>query len=239
MLTEKPREELIAIGAGARAPQLVLQAGYTLGIAADDEEEIEGVLEDDQLLEEVTAARDQVKAAMQDRELMEQEAQEQTRQQDAKLREARVWRRKVTARARRAVRRGKKIPEELLVIGTAKSVADVTAQLTTMTATYATHVTSLGGARAQALLEKGQTLLAELSGADSAQEVARLSKLPKKVLDFYAAKGALLIGLKLINDAGQELYADDAAQAAKFNLKILYRRSGKRGGGKTEETETT
>lgn len=228
MITEKPREELITIGAKTRTPQLVQQAGYTLGMAAESEAEIEAILEDDQLVEQVEAAKERVKSAIQDRELMEQEAEEQTRQQNAVLRESRVWRRKVAARARRAVRRGKKIPDELLRIGAASSVSEVTAQLTTKTATLEAHLADMGGPRAQALLEEGLGLLAGLSGADAAQEVARFSKLPKKVLDFYAAKGELLVGLKLINDAGQELYADDPTEAARFNLKILYRRGRKR-----------
>ena len=235
MITELSREELIEMGAGLRTPYLLQQAGYTLGIAAEEEDEIEGILEEPTLVEEITAARDQVKAATGDRELMEQEAKDLTHRQNAKLVEAKVWRRKVVARAKRAKRRGKKIPEVLTVVGAGSSVPDLTAQVTAMTATMTTMLPALGGARAQALLTEGQTILTELSQADSDQEVARLSTLPQKVADFYAAKAILLTGIKLINDAGQELHADDHAQAARFNLKILHRRGGARekveGGG--------
>lgn len=241
MITELPREELIKIGSEVRTPYVLLQAGYTLGIAAEEEEEIEGILEEPTLLEEVSAARDQVKAASGDRDLMAQEAKDLTSRQDAKLAEAKVWRRKAVKRAERAQRRGKKIPEVLLVIGAASSVPDVTTQLTTMTATMETVLSDLGADRARALLTQGQTILTELSQADDEQEVARLSGLPKKVADFYAAKGLLLTGIKVINDAGQELHADDFAQASRYNLKILHRRSGKRnkGGGGDEDTGTT
>lgn len=228
MITEKSREELIEIGAKQRASYLVQQAGYTLGLAAEEEEAIEEVLEDPQLVEDVTAAMDEVKTGTQDLELMRQEAKNLTTRQDEALGEAKVWRRKAVARAKRAKRRGKNIPDELLAIGRASSVPGITEQLTVMTATFATHVADLGGPRAQALLEKGQTILTTLSTADAEQEVARLALLPEKVLRFYEAKGRLYLGIKLLNDGGHELHADDLAQAARYNLKILRRRAPKR-----------
>jgi hypothetical protein len=44
------------------------------------------------------------------------------------------------------------------------------------------------------------------------------------VANFYARKAELYIGLKIINDAGHELYAHDAASSSRFNLSLLYRR---------------
>ncbi len=231
MITEKSREELIAIGAQHRAANLVQQAGYTLGIAAEEEEEIEEVLEDPALVEDVAAARDNVKASMADRELMEQESREHTKRQNEAVRGVKVWRRKAVARAKRAARRGKDIPQELLLIGSARSVPDLIAQLTIMLALFEAHLADLGGARAQALLEEGKTLLIELGGADAAQEVALLASLPEKVRDFYAAKGLLYLGIKLINDGGHELHADSPKEAAKYNMKILYRRGRRNSGG--------
>ncbi len=61
------------------------------------------------------------------------------------------------------------------------------------------------------------------------QEVKRLSTLPAKVRDYYAAKGRLYVGLKVINDAGHELHASDADAAGRYNLKILHRRGTKAG----------
>ena len=72
-------------------------------------------------------------------------------------------------------------------------------------------------------LDEGTKLHDQLAAVDAQQEHARLAKLPTAVRDFLGAKGLLYIGLKAINDAAQELHADDPAEAARFNLKILYR----------------
>lgn len=233
MITEMSRNELAALGRKQRASYLVQQGGYTLGLAAAEEDEIEAILEDTEVVENVSDALDKVRAATQNRELMAQESKDLTRRQNEKLRAAKVWRRKVVARAKRAQRRGKEIPEELLVIGRARSVPDVIAQITIMTALFEAHLADMGGARARALLDEGKTILDELSAADAEQEVARLARLPEKTVDFYAAKGLLYVGLKLINDAGHELHADDPPKAAEYNLKILYRQSrrNRSGGG--------
>lgn len=233
MITEKSPEELSVIGAQLRAGNLVQQAGYTLGLAAEEEEDIEAVLEDPMLVENVSTALERVKSSIQDRELMEQESRELTKRQNEAVTAVKVWRRKVVARSKRAMRRGKDIPQELLVIGSARSVPALLAQLTVMLALFEAHLSDLGGPRAQALLEEGKALHAELGGADADQEVARLALLPQKVRDFYAAKGLLYLGIKLINDAGHELHADSPKEAAKYNMKILHRRRRKKtnGGG--------
>lgn len=224
MITEKPVEELVAIGARLRTAYLLQQFGYTIGIAADDEEGIEEIVDDPQLIEEIGAMGETVKVAAQDRELMEQEAKDLKKRQDVLLRKAKVWRRKVAARAARARHRGKDVPEVLCVIGPASTVPAITAQLTVMTATFATHIAILGGERAQALLEEGKAILTDLSTTDAEQEVARLTRLPQKVREFYVAKAKLYLGIKIINDAGRELHAEDPKAAAAYNLKILHRR---------------
>jgi len=75
------------------------------------------------------------------------------------------------------------------------------------------------------ILGEGESLLAELSAADARQETQRFSELPRKVADYYAAKGLMYLALKMINDAGQAYYASDPGQSAKFNLSILYRKA--------------
>ena len=77
---------------------------------------------------------------------------------------------------------------------------------------------------AQALIDEGRKLCDALIAADGSQEVARASSLPKVVADFYARKAELYVGLKIINDAGHELYAHDPASSSRFNLSLLYRR---------------
>ena len=80
------------------------------------------------------------------------------------------------------------------------------------------------GAPTQPLIDEGRKLCDALIAADSTQEVARASALPKAVADFYARKAELYTGLKIINDAGHELYAHDPASSSRFNLSLLYRR---------------
>ena len=48
--------------------------------------------------------------------------------------------------------------------------------------------------------------------------------MPAAVTAFCAKKGELYTMLKVINNAGHELYAHNLAEAAKFNMSILHRR---------------
>jgi hypothetical protein len=65
-----------------------------------------------------------------------------------------------------------------------------------------------------------------LQQADAAQEQTRAAYLPASVTAFYARKGELYLGLKVINDAGHELHAGDLQAAAKYNLSLLHRHPG-------------
>ncbi|MGB8298547.1 MAG: hypothetical protein WCG85_24240 [Polyangia bacterium] len=48
--------------------------------------------------------------------------------------------------------------------------------------------------------------------------------MPASVAAFYAKKGELYSALKVVNNAGHEIYAHDLAAAAKYNMSILHRR---------------
>ena len=48
--------------------------------------------------------------------------------------------------------------------------------------------------------------------------------MPNAVTAFSLKKAELYNALKIINNAGHELYAHNLAEAAKFNLTILHRR---------------
>lgn len=227
MITTVGREELVRLGKKYRAAYLNQQAGYTLGTAAGEEAAIEAILEDPQLLEDVGAAQAQVAAAMKDKDLVAAESQSLTTGQNEKLREAKVWRRKAAKRAARARRQGKiAVPEELATVGRATSVPDVLASMNTMLGMMEAHAALLG-AGASPLMEEGRRLYTQLGTADATQEQAVLAALPAKVVDFYAAKGLLYLGLKVIHDAGHELHAASPELAARYNLRILYRTAGR------------
>ena len=224
MITTVSREELARIGAGYRAAYLVQQAGYTLGVAAAEEEAIEAIVEDPQLVEDVTAARAQVESATKDRDLMAAESKALTGGQRAKLHEAKVWRRQVAKRASRVRRQGQvSVPVSLATIGAFGGVPEALTNVNTTIGLMEANLALLGGESARALMETGRRLYTELGSADASQEQARLAGLPVKVQDFYAAKGLLYLGIKVLNDAGQELHAGSAEHAAKYNMKILYR----------------
>ncbi|MBI5478269.1 MAG: hypothetical protein HY906_05395 [Deltaproteobacteria bacterium] len=231
MLTELGRDELIAYGAGYPGALLVTQAGYTTGIATEAGAPL-GELLPAGYLEELVKARQEVEAAAGDKANVAAESKDATHTQNTWLRDAKVLRRKIASRGRRARRLGRKVPDVLTVISRAATVAPVLDQLTKMTAALKDHLPAMG-AGAQALLDEATRIHGGLGTADADQEHKRLAKLPEKVRDFYAAKGALYIGLKVVNDAGQELFAHDPAAAGRFNLKILYRRGIAPAGGPT------
>ncbi len=67
----------------------------------------------------------------------------------------------------------------------------------------------------------------KLKKVDGEQE-AMILKLPVKFRDFCEQKGKLHGKLKDLNSAGRALHKSDVEAAGKYNLKILYRRGGKR-----------
>jgi hypothetical protein len=65
--------------------------------------------------------------------------------------------------------------------------------------------------------------LEQLSGTQD----AALAQLPESTRTYYEAKGRLYALTKDIISAGQALHCQDPEAAAKYNSKLLYRRSGK------------
>jgi len=143
-----------------------------------------------------------------------------------------VWRRAVANRARRLLRAGGSVPAELILIGSNQSVPAILDQSSKVLGLLAENAAALAtiGPAVEPLIEQGRKLYQALDQADSAQEKVRASELPASVVAFYAKKGELYTGLKIINDAGHELHAHDPQAAARYNLSILYRRSGQGAG---------
>src|SRR4030042_7006616 len=87
---------------------------------------------------------------------------------------------------------------------------------------------SLNGPHLDSMIEEGKSLAGKIKAVDAEQEVRRLKNLPDAVKQFHYKKGLLFIGLKVINEAGRELHADNPTDAAKYNLSIVYRNMGKK-----------
>jgi hypothetical protein len=234
MITEISKDKLIEVGSRFRANYLVDQAGYTLGIAALDGKPVYELLPDG-FREEVEAAVEKVDAARKDKALMKAESEEATDVQNEAFRQAKVWRRKVAKRAKNAAEMGKSIPDGLLKISHARTIPALQGQLTEMVKLFEANLGNLHGANLDKLLEEGKKLEVDLRKKDAAQEVKRLKELPDSVKEFYRQKGLLYTGLKMINNAGHELWSADAALAARYSLDILNRNRGK----KKDETPPT
>ena len=113
------------------------------------------------------------------------------------MRSLKAWRRRGVSGASAAIRAGAKIPEEMTRIVQVRTVP--------------------------AMIQQTQRLLSLLA-ADRVQELTRGSALPVMVSSFYALKAQLYLGLKIINDAGHELYAHDPLSSSRFNLSLLHGR---------------
>ena len=234
MITEIPREKLIEVGSRFRADYLVDQAGYTLGIAALDGKALYELLPDG-FKDEVGAVVGKVDAARKDKALMKAESEEATNVQNEAFRRAKVWRRKVAKRAKNAAEMGKSMPDGLLKISHARTIPALQGQLTEMVKLLEANLGNLHGANLDKLLEEGKKLETELRTKDASQEVKRLRELPDSVKEFYFQKGLLYTGLKMVNNAGHELWSADATLAARYNLDILGRNRGKRKGEEPPE----
>ena len=227
MLTNLGRKELVALGARHRADYLVEQAGYTLGISAEEGSAMNDLLPDGfaEGTQEVLA---QVSAARQDKALLAEEAKDATKKHHVAASQAKVWRRKIYKRALRATRLGASMPDGLIHIGRVGTLPELVGQVDVMVKLFEENLALMPGKGADVLLAQGKDLSVALKTSDADQEVKRFASLPSSVQDFYAQKGTLYIALKAINDAGHELHADDPHSAARFNLSILHRRKAKK-----------
>ncbi|HPA26841.1 MAG TPA: hypothetical protein PK747_00970 [Acidobacteriota bacterium] len=227
MITTVSKEKLVEVGSRFRAMYLVEQAGYTLGIAAKDGQALYDLLPEG-FPKGMDGIVGEVKAAMQDKELMKEEAKDATRQQNRAAERAKVWRRKVVRRSTRAMRLGETIPDGLLSVGRTRKIPELQGQIEVMIKLFEENISKMPGKGADQLLAEGREILEIFRSSDATQEVKRLKSLPDSVQLFYEKKGLLYMGLKAVNDAGHELWADDSESASRYNLSILHRNAGKR-----------
>jgi hypothetical protein len=222
MITELGKEELIAIGARFSGGGLVAQGGYTLDIARSRGAALAGLLPD-KYLDEVKAALDEVRERAKDKEATEQESKFATSAQNEAIRHSKVWMRKVVRRSKRAMHMGKEVPDTLLQMASNAKMKEFAQAMDLMVKDFGKYTANIPGADNAALLAEGKAAANALLGADADQEVKRLSKLPEKAQEYCYQKGMLYKGLKVINEAGRELFVNEPTLAETFNFKILYR----------------
>jgi hypothetical protein len=225
-LTRIPESELMLAGSRLRSDYLALQLGYTLGLAREDGERLAELLPPGYLdaLEEAGRKFEELRA---DKKLIAEEAKEATRAQNQAFARAKSWRRRVSARAKRAARLGEEMPDQLLRFSSARTVPAVVGQMTEMLKLLESVKDRLPGAGADAFIAEGREILSALASADSLQELKRLNDLPQAVKEFYKQKGRIYYAIKAVNDAGRELHEGNPAAASAYNLMILHRRPGR------------
>jgi hypothetical protein len=226
MSTTPDTARLAAIGVRFRASYLLQQAGYTLGIAAAEGADLTALLPAG-FLDKVTGLRDEVDKALQDKTIRAVEAKQATSTQNQQMREGAIWGRKVGKRCQNAVQLGAVLPAELGRVSSPQTVPGMLEQMSKTLALLGEHAAAIDavGPATQPLIDEGRSIYQALQAADSTQERARAADVPAAVAAFYAKKGELYSALKVINNAGHELYAHDLAAAAKYNLSILHRRA--------------
>jgi hypothetical protein len=224
-ITSVPDTELVASGVRLRAPYLLQQANYTIELARSEGEALAAKMAPG-FVDKVDAVRAKVAKAFEDKTISAAEAKLTTGNQNSAARALKLWGRGAVARANAATRMGVLIPDEMTRPLDARTVPAAIAQAQRLLSLLGEHAPAMDkvGAPTQPLIDEGRQLCEALIAADSTQEVARASALPKAVADFYARKAELYTGLKIINDAGHELYAHDPASSSRFNLSLLYRR---------------
>lgn len=219
--------KLVALGQRFRTPYLIQQAGYTLALAGAEGPPLLALLPVG-YLEKVEKLRQRVLEALEDRAVGAVEAKQATSTTQQQMHATTVWARKVGKRCQSAVRLGIGVPGELTRESSPSTVPGMLEQMSRTLALLTEQAAAIDTVlpATQPLIDEGRKLCLGLQAADSVQEHARGSDLPGVVADFLATKGELYNALKVINNAGQELYAHDLPKAARFNMSILHRRFG-------------
>ncbi len=225
-ITSLPEIELVSLGGRMRAPYLLEQATYTIALARSEGEALAKLMAPG-FVDRVAKIHARVAKAYEDKAVMAAESKLATGTQNTALRSLKEWGRKAVARTKAARRTGAAIPEDSIMLLDARSVPAMVAQAQRQLSLMTQHATTMDklGAPTQPLIDEGRGLCDALISADGEQELTRYSSLPSSVASFYALKAELYTGLKMINDAGHELYAHNTLSSARFNLALLHRRS--------------
>lgn len=226
-ITSMPRTELVQLGQRIRAPYLLQQAGVTIPQARAVGDAMLKLMRAG-LLDDVENVRQAVAKAYEDKTVMAEEAKLSTGSQQMAMRAGKQWCRAATARATAASLAGVRLPETMCLVPDARTVPARISQMQGLLGMLEQHAPAMDkvGAPTQPLIDEGRGALEALIAADSGQELKRAADVPASLANFYALKAELYIGLKMINEAAREYYANDLPSASRFNLSLLYRKTG-------------
>lgn len=225
MLTQLDEMTLVRHGVRYPTRYLVEQARYTLLLAKAEQPALDLPPSYLACVEEAIA---KVEATRDDKELAAVESKRATERQNQYFRAGKDWRRKVTARTRRAAGMGAHVPKELLIVGRADTVPKLLESIGTMVSLLREFREVLACAGdVGPLIEEGRRIHDGLAAADADQEHKLLTELPTRFRALYRDRGELYVALKVINDAGRERHIHDPHAAFRYNLMILRRRGAK------------
>jgi len=224
MATQSDTARYIAIGMRHRGPYLIQQAGYTLGLAALVGPALAGKVPPN-FLERTAALRSELEKSLEDKTLRTAESRQATSTQNQCRHDAKIWIRQSGRRCLSAMQLGVELPPELGTVSSPPTVPGMLEQMSKTLSLLEKHAADMEkiGLPVQELIAAGRALHQALQAADSAQERARAADLPAATAAFCAKKGELYTMLKVINNAGHELFADNPAEAGRFNMSILHR----------------
>ena len=228
-MSEVDKTVAATVGYRLRGGALVEQAGQikTLATAEMARFKQEQLL-DDAAIAELDAAVAKVLAGLHDRTLATGEAHLQTAEQATAMHELKVDRRRLTECVVRAFRHR---PELRDFQGGTYHGTTIAAFCTDMNRKlafakkYEADLAPVGAGKD--LIAKLETKLRAFEAGTGAQE-AGIASLPDSNRAFCEAKGRLYFLIKDIISAARALHAAEPEAAAKYNLKVLYRRGNKK-----------
>lgn len=224
-LINRSDEELVAFGERLRLDYLAGQAGYTLGVAAEDGEQLLRYLKAE-MLDEAGMLYAELLSNLQNRRLVEDDAREAAREQNRLFREMKTFRRKVSFTARAWSSLGVEVPQGLITYSGARTLPAVARQVEEMLSQLEANKDRISAPIVDELIAEGRNLVQVFRAQDAAQEQKHLAQLPAAVRELNIKKGRLYLALKAINDAGRALHAADPFRASRYHLSILHRRAG-------------
>ncbi len=232
-------EKLMEAGSKHAAAALDAQAGYTIDLATSPAEK--AAMEKEvgtKLIPAAVAMRALVKATGDERVVGKGSSKGKTLAQGKAARAAREWRRKALKAFKNLVLRGvEEVSDQTKITASDNSQTKLREEVehkAKLIKTYAPKALVLENALA--LADLGVKVAADLSAADSIQEV-EFKNLPLKTQEEYLQKGILLYALKQINNAGWTVHATNLLSAGRYSLEILYRGDQATGGGGTPPTK--
>lgn len=213
MISNRPQEELRAIGAQLRSAYVLAQGDHTLNLVRSDGPVAEAVGE--AFLSEIEAALDKLKTVLKDPEIAAAESKDPALQRGEILEEAKIWRRAVVSRVKAAALRGIAVPEGLAQVDGGGDLAQDLERRAELIEKALPRLRDVG--LTPELVKKGRELAATPEKAAPSPEV------PEKLKELSTQKALVYLAVKQINLLAAGIHAEDADGRKRYNMDRLHR----------------